>query len=302
MPVTNIDEILTGTQGNSMQPETPEQDYLDSQGTEEVQELDTSEGDDEHEEVGNDDSSLDSEDEETRKMPLETDEYGNEKEPENKEIRERLKKQAKRFQAEIDDLRAQLNEQGASPAIQQAAKDFEYDPNDSDDWQKQLATFVKQTVNNMSREQENERSVQQEQEIRRQFESRFKEGMNKFDDFREVINELPFQISDAMTIATRSMDNPAAFLYAAAKRNPQDLERISKIRDPYAQMTEIGRLEERMRRNKPSTKAPRPLGRSSEDSSLPHSKKQRDSTIEDLIAKADSKKLANIKQRGGYRR
>jgi hypothetical protein len=98
-----------------------------------------------------------------------------------------------------------------------------------------------------------------------------------------------------MTLALRGMNDPAAFIYAASKREPQEIERISKLRDPYARMVEMGKLEERMRRNKPITKAPKPLGRTQEDLGIPQSKKSKEPTIEDLIAKADAKKLANIR-------
>ena len=55
---------------------------------------------------------------------LETDEYGNEKEPENEVIRERLRKQAeslsRKHEAEIAELRTQLAQQGASQQVQKA--------------------------------------------------------------------------------------------------------------------------------------------------------------------------------------
>ena len=121
--------------------------------------------------------------------------------------------------------------------------------------------------------------------------------MTQFNDFTDVINELPFEITNPMTLATRAMENPAAFLYAAAKREAKELERISKIRDPYAQMTEMGKLEERMRRNKPTTKAPRPLGRVGDDATTKEAKKQKEQTGDDLLAKADAKRINTVKQR-----
>ncbi len=296
MSTTSIDDLLSGIK-TSQHPETPENQYIDEPEIEEVEQeeyeeaepLDNNEPDEDHE----------AEPEEKPKKLRETDEYGNEQEPENEAIRERLARQARKHQAEIDSLRAQLSQQGASQQVQQAAKDFEYDPEASGDWQHQLANFVKQTVNSMSREKEEVQSRQQEATIQAEFEGKFRNGMNKFDDFVEVMDSLPFQISNPMTLATRAMSDPAAFLYAAAKRNPQELERISRLRDPYAQMTEMGKLEERMRKNKPTTKAPRPLGRTNEDSSMPVPKKNREPSIEDLIAKADTKKLARVKSRRG---
>jgi hypothetical protein len=97
------------------------------------------------------------------------------------------------------------------------------------------------------------------------------------------------------------MDDPAAFLYAAAKRQPKELERISKLRDPYAQMTEIGKLEERMRRNKSTTNAPRPLGRTQDDAPSKEVKKSKEPSIEDLIRQSESKKLSKMRGRAARR-
>jgi hypothetical protein len=197
----------------------------------------------------------------------------------------------------MDALRQQLAQQGASREVQQAAKDFEYDQNAEGDWQQQLGAFIKQTVNSMTREQQEAQSRHEEAQVQSEFEGKFRDGMSKFNDFTDVISSLPFQISNPMTLATRAMENPAAFLYAAAKRNPQELERISKIRDPYAQMTEMGRLEERMRKNKPTTKAPRPLGRTPADAHTATPKKKTEANGDDLLARADAKRLATVKTR-----
>lgn len=297
MSISSIDELLMGGTGNSQQPETPEHAYQDEPEPIEQQEyIDTPESD--YEENQDEPDNEPHEHEEIEKpKKLEHDEYGNEKEPENEVIRERLARQARKHQSEIDQLRNQLAQQGASQQVQQAAKDFEYNPEEGGDWQQQLASFVKQTVNSMTREHDETKSRQAEAKIQSEFESKFRDGMNKFDDFTEVVSNLPFEISNPMTLATRGMDNPAAFLYAAAKRNPQELERISKIRDPYAQMTEMGKLEERMRRNKPTTKAPRPLGKNVEDSTIKPVAKKVDQSGDDLLARADAKRLATVKTR-----
>lgn len=308
MPTSSIDDLLMG--GKSPQhPQTPEHEY--QEGPEDVEELEPEDDDGESPEYDDEpeddhmeeqDEPEDEEDAPEVKHKKEYDEYGNEKEPENKEIRERLKKQARKYEAEIESLRAQLANQGASREVQQAAKDFEYDPEAKGDWQQQLAQFVKQTVNSMTREQEEQQIRQRDHEAQQEFEGKFREGMSKFHDFVDVISDLGFQITNPMTLATRGMADPAAFLYAAAKRNPQELERISKLRDPYAQMTEMGKLEERMRKNKPTTKAPRPLDRTRENASIPAPKKKTEPSIEDLIAKNDAKKLNRIKGRQGGRR
>lgn len=305
MPTSNIDDLLMGGKTNQ-HPQTPEHEA--QEGPEDVEELETEDAGEEtkeHDDEPEDEHTQDldepdeeEQDEETKpNHKKEYDEYGNEKDPENKEIRDRLKKQARKFQAEIDDLRAQLASQGASREVQQAAKDFEYDPEGSGDWKQQLAQFVKQTVNSMTREQQESQIRAREAQAQKEFEGKFRDGMGKFHDFVEVIDGLGFPITDPMTLATRGMSNPAAFLYAAAKRQPQELERISKMRDPYAQMTEMGKLEERMRKNKSTTKAPRPLERTRENASIPAPKNKSDQSIEDLIAKSDAKRLERLKQR-----
>lgn len=301
MPTSSIDELLMGGK-SATQPATPEDVYSeDSQVDDTTINNDEPDYGDDVPETIEDDRKIQQEDNEevratdAKEKSRQLDDYGNEAEPENEAIRERLARQARKHQAEIDDLRAQLAHSGASREVQNAARDFEYNPNSDGDWQQQLAHFVKQTVSSMGREESETRSRQQEQQLQYEFESKFKAGLEKFHDFAEVVSALPFEISNPMTLATRAMSDPAAFLYAAAKRQPAELERISKIRDPYAQMTEIGKLEERMRRNKPTTSAPRPLGRSIEDSTSSAAKKKSDPSIEDLIRHADAKKLAKRK-------
>lgn len=294
MPTSNLDDLLLGGK-TATQPQTPEhQEPEENIETEETESPDY--GETSEETIS---ESQDEDDKSDEPKLRETDEYGNEAEPENEAIRERLARQAKKHQAEIDSLRSQLSELGASREVQKAASDFEYNPEESGDWQQQLASFVKQTVNTMSRDEENARSRAQEAKIQAEFESKFRDGMGRFNDFTETLTGLPFEISNPMTLATRAMADPAAFLYAAAKRQPAELERISKIRDPYAQMTEMGKLEERMRRNKPSTNAPRPLGRTVEDAGTKESpKKKSEPTIEDLIAQSDAKKMK--RRKAGY--
>jgi hypothetical protein len=304
MPTTNIDDLLMGGGQSPTQKVEP----VDAPEVEEELESSTPEHEDAPEYDEPDEQEPEpseqakDEPEEPKAAKKEYDDYGNEKEPENKEIRERLKKQAKKYESEIESLRAQLASQGASQKVQQAAKDFEYDPNASGDWQQQLAAVIKQTVRSMNDEDAQERQRYEEAKVQQEFTTKFREGMNKFDDFVDVVDSLPFEISNHMTLATRDMENPAAFLYAAAKREAKELERISKLRDPYAQVREMGKLEERMRRNKQTTTAPRPMGRTQEDSVAPEIKKKREPTIEELIAKSEAKKLAQMKQRSGGRR
>jgi len=219
-----------------------------------------------------------------------------------KGMKDRLDRKEKQHQLEIEQrdrelqqLRQQLQNQGASKEVQQAVKDFKYDSNEDVPWEKQLSDFVKQTVSSMQTDQRNEERQRQEQTAQREFAQKFSKGMERFGDFREIVGSQP--IDDAMTLSLRAMNDPTAFIYAASKRHPQELERISKLQDPYARMVEMGKLEERMRKNKPTTKAPRPLGRTKEDAYTKPVAKEKESTGDDLLAKADAKRLSIVKTR-----
>lgn len=301
MTISNIDDLLHDSTNNSVseshvyENEEIENASLDEDAQDYEDRKISEESEKKHE-----DDRKEKEDKSDIKENEEIDAYGNKKEIENEVIRERLSRQARKHEAEINALRMQLSVQNASPEIQQAAKDFEYDANDGDNWQQQLAAFVKQTVNTMSEEKNARTNQQIEQQHYQEFEKRFREGMDKFSDFIEVVENTP--LDDAMTSALRSVDDPAAFIYAASKRNPQELERIAKLRDPHARYAEMIRLEERMHRNKSSTKAPRPIARTVGDRSFEESKSKSEPTIEDLIAKSDAKRLSNIKKRGSARR
>ena len=283
MTISSIDDLLAGSVSSS-QTAAPEDQYQES--PEEVEELEPdAEPEPEAEEA------YDKEVNDKPAVESKVDEYGNQ----NEVIRERLARQAKKHNAEIEGLRQQLAQQNAAPVVQQAAQDFEYDPNSGGDWQQQLAKFVKQTVQGMHAEQENTNKQQVEQQQYQEFQTKFRDGMDRFDDFVEVVADKP--LDNAMTLALRGIADPAAFIYAASKRNPEDLDRISKLRDPHARYAEMIRLEERMRRNKPTTKAPKPLSRTGEDTTTKAPKKAVDTTGDDLLAKADSSRLSKVVQR-----
>jgi len=316
--ISSIDDLLMGV-GNSQQPATPEHkeklqdekapieeiepetpEYADTDDKETDDDIDVKDDKwgDEFETDETSEKKSESDDNETD----EEDEYGNPKERMSKGMKDRLDRKEKQFQREIEQrdhelqvLRQQLAQKGASPEVQQAAKDFKYDPNDEGSWQQQLTDFVKQTVNSMTTETQQRERTMKEEQVQREFHKKFTQGMDRFGDFREVVGAQP--MDDAMTLSLRAMADPSAFIYAASKRHPQEIERISKLPDPYARMVEMGKLEERMRRNKPTTKTPRPLGRTKEDTTSKVTPKQKDTTGDDLLAKADAKRLSTVKTR-----
>lgn len=294
--ISSIDALLTGTvqsnqEVNGNQPEEINYDYEESPkdnadlpDNSNEREDDASRGQDTVQPEEEEDSQSDA-----------MDDYGNKKSPENEVIRERLRKQAesleRKHRTEIESLRQQLTS-NQSQQVKEASKDFEYNPDSGENWQQQLASFIKQTVSHMTYEQQESQTRAKEQQIQAQFEDKFRQGMGNFEDYVDVVGAQP--ITDAMTIATRNMQDPAAFLYAASKRAPQELDRIAKMSDAYAQIMEMGKLEERMRKTRSHTSAPKPLSKFQSDMSVPH-KSEKTLSGDDLLAQSDARKRAQMK-------
>jgi len=148
--------------------------------------------------------------------------------------------------------------QHAQPAVQHAAaQDFQVDPNSDQPWEQQLESFVKGTIEKVNRETQTREYQRQEAEVQSKFEVKFTMGMEKFGDFKEVVGQMP--ITDSMMMAIRDMDNPATFIYAAAKMQPEEVKRIAALTDPFQQAKEMGRLDERMRKAKNISRTAVPL-------------------------------------------
>jgi hypothetical protein len=216
----------------------------------------------------------------------ETDEYGNPvakpkmytEDEVQRMIRDRLKRGAFKD--------PQPMAQPTAQQVQQAEDSgFQYNENSELSWSQQLKQFVKSTM----QEVKNEEFSKQQQVIQHQnqveFESKFHAGMAKYPDFVQTMADKT--ITDDMVMAVRGLDNPAAFLYTAAKRLPGELERIAKIRDPYIQVAEMGRLHEKLAKKKPSSNAPRPL---SQDRSDISEKAPAKVSIDHLIAEDAARK------------
>jgi hypothetical protein len=132
-----------------------------------------------------------------------------------------------------------------------------------ENWQVELESFVEKTVQKREAKLREEQLRQYEQQKQAVFEEKFVSGMNKYPDFHNAIANKP--ITDDMMLAIRDFENPAAFLYGAAKMYPQDLDRISKL-DSRSQAVEVGRLHERMVKHRLSvSKAPEPIDKVASD-------------------------------------
>lgn len=232
---------------------------------------------------------------EAPKQEVSVDEYGNE-EPKAVEeklyTREELKEQINL--AVRERLSRGQHSQAQQQHIEQQAQNFQYDENAAGDWQQQLAKFVRQEFQNMNKEIVQQTQQQREQQAQIEFQQKFEKGLGKFSDYAEVVDAS--KITDPMLLATRGLPDPAAFLYAASKRAPQELERISRLQDPYAQMMEMGKLEERLKKSPAVTKTPKPASKPKDDLPIPHSGNKKE-TIEDLIAESNAKRLQLVNSR-----
>ncbi len=284
---SSIDDVLTGSK-TPLQPATPE--YAP-----EVEEVNYDAPDDALDEPEDGISLSDNDNEEPEESKRQTDEYGNEKSEARvyteDEVNERINKA---IRDRLSRMKSQEQTLPNSQQVQQAQQGFNYDADSDVGWQQQLESFVEQTFNKISQRQSTAAQQQKEARAQSEFEDKFVAGMERFQDFRDVVGAQP--ITDAMTYALRGMKDPAAFVYAASKRHAPEISRISQIQDPYAQMVEMGKLEERMRKASSGTSAPRPIARNSEDAGMPQAKKKDEGdSIENLIAKSEAKKMAKLK-------
>lgn len=300
---SSIDDLLSGS-ATQMQPETPENQYLNNDESNSSQ---TSHDDYDQDSSGYDTKSSlddDSSDNDESSNVDDTDEYGSQKEKgrmyteeeKNEAVNKAIRERVKQFNRNHPE-NAQSNEQ-----TQQMAQDFskQYDANSEASWEQQLESFIENTYKKINLRESQKIQQEREQAAALEFRDRFEQGMNRYSDFMDVVSNQP--VTDYMAQAMRGIKDPAAFIYAASKNHAQELQRISNLQDPYAQIVEMGRLEERMRKKAASTQAPRPVSRTTEDSTYKQKPKEQDGdSIESLIAKAEARKIAKIKQLRGQR-
>ncbi len=153
-------------------------------------------------------------------------------------------------------------------------------------WEVQLEQHIEKTVGKLQ-QKEQQKAWQHEEQIRQaEFETRFTTGMDRYSDFKEVVANKP--ITNGIMLAARSMKDPAAFIYAASKQQPKELERISQITDPYQLAAEVGRLEERMKKAKTVSSAPKPSTKTKGDMGSTNTASR---NLDDLIRMDAKRKL-----------
>jgi len=258
MALTSVDDKILGMPPVEAAPiqEAPPQDYAED--TSAVTHIEPEA------------SSLDTH---TESADVEHDDYGTpvQKKPEKmytqSEVQEMMRERLSRGQY--------AQQQEAQPVQQQQQYQ---DPNAPlEDWQRELEEFTEKVLEKREQKLHQQQWQQQERNIQAQFEAKFNQGMAKYPDFETVI--VGKGITPDMVIATRGMNDPAAFLYAAAKSQPKELERIASIPDKLAQAVEIGKLEERMRKVRKTTGAPAPVSATAGD--MPERRSSR--AIDDMI-------------------
>lgn len=213
------------------------------------------------------------------KVQQETDEYGNEvpkaKVYTEEEVQAMIRKRLKLHHEEKAQQQQPHQQQAQQPTL---------DENES--WEAQLENLIDNKIEKRERDKQEKEWKAQAERAQFEFETKFTNGMSKYKDFAEVVNGKP--VTNGILMATRSMSDPAAFVYAASKNHSAELERISKITDPYVQAAEVGRLEERMRKAKNISKAPKPPTKTQSDIA---DRGQIKNNIDDLIRMDAKRKL-----------
>lgn len=215
----------------------------------------------------------------------ETDDYGN-KVPKAKVYTEEEVQAMIRKRLKLHHEEKQTQQPQQPQAQQQATESFEHDPTNEQPWEIQLENHIKQTVQKLEIEKQQAVWQAEQQRAQADFEHRFTSGMSKYSDFQDVVAGKP--ITNGIMMAARSMADPAAFIYAAAKQQPKELERISQIIDPYVLAAEVGRLEERMKKARTISKAPKPPTKTKGDVADKGAIRQ---SLDDLIRQDAKRKL-----------
>jgi hypothetical protein len=310
MSLNNVDDLLIKVQNNEpvepvsidtkaeSMPEDTNSDAIDAEPDERLTHLEKFRKDKEEflakqgevaPETDVNDNSDDKKTDELSRDTQELDDYGN-KVPKSKvyteeEVQAMIRKR----------LKLHHEERQAPPPPQYQPQQQQYQPQEeiSHDqsselpWEVQLEGHIKQTVQKLETEKAQHAWQAEQQRAQQDFESRFTNGMAKYADFTDIVAGKP--ITNGIMMAARSMADPAAFIYAAAKQQPKELERIAAITDPYVQAAEVGRLEERMKKARTISKAPKPPTQTRGDIADKGATK---ASIDDLIRHDAKRKLS----------
>ena len=165
-------------------------------------------------------------------------------------VKKRLQRERRKHERELNDLKLQ-NEQymstvGNNNAYFDQATQIQ-DPYTGnivakDSVEGQVVVKLQQ-LSQVQEEQEKQTKVQQAQE---NFKRRLEKGYDKFDDFREVVDNSG--VTMPMLEAAYESENPDELLYNLAKYKPEEIDRISKL-SPGRQFREMVLLENEMKQS-----------------------------------------------------
>lgn len=172
------------------------------------------------------------------------------------------KKEKLYTQAEVEQMMRDRNKRGEfakkEDSSHEEPRNDGHNDDESEGWEEQFETLVDKSITKREKKIQEQQWKQRAEQEQAEFEIKFNTGAAKYSDFESVVIGKP--ITAQMAMATKAMKDPAAFIYAAAKTQAHELDRISKIVDPLVQAVEIGKLEERMRKGRVSnTAAPKPM-------------------------------------------
>jgi hypothetical protein len=201
------------------------------------------------------------------------------------------KKERVYTQSEVEQMMRDRNTRGefAKQQLEQPVQPVAQEA--SEDWQQEFESLVEQTISKREQKIQQQHWQQQAEQKQAEFEIKFNAGATKYADFEQVVMGKPLTID--MVKATMGMNDPAAFIYAAAKTQATELERISKIPDALSQAVELGKLEERMRKSKSaSSGAPRPIDTIKGDA---QEKSVRHHNVDDILRKEQQERMRSRK-------
>lgn len=222
----------------------------------------------------------------------ETDDYGNpratSKTYTEDEVSEIVRKRLARFE------RAQGMQQPAQPQAQQQYQNpyttqQTAPPGDLSD----VDAFLEERLTTIQMKYVQQQETAQRQIEERAFEEKFINGAQRFNDFREIV--VAQKVTDHMAQALKGIEDPSAFIYAASKRAPEELARISQMKEPYAQIVAMGKLEEKLKRSPNITSAPKPIERARGDVYTEQNTRQMNG--DELLVMDEKRRRAQAQQR-----
>lgn len=182
-------------------------------------------------------------------------------------VRKRLAKEQRRLErtlkaeTEAAFLRQQLQAKEAPPPADGEPKRDDYAS--WDEWNRATVDWqVKQGVEQRlkAEREQAQRSAQEraELEFKQQAREKLAKGIEKYDDFAEVVFEGDHNVTDEMAIAIAESSVAAELAYWLGK-NPAESNRIANL-PPASQIRELGKIEARLEapKNK-TTSAPEPV-------------------------------------------